>query len=175
MRVQRGRGPRVSALALGLCMLIGGCAAPRPIEQAHTAVVLPTETLPLGYTPLPFQLARPTDPPTRTAPTAPPPMPASVDQRSQYERWIVEARAAHPYPETAEHMLHVMICESSGNAATIAGPYHGLFQYLPSTWAGDWNPYRDQPILDARAQIFATAKAWQEGYQSWWGCYQAPS
>jgi hypothetical protein len=83
-----------------------------------------------------------------------------------------EARALHPYGEPVEQMWSVMICESSGDASVVAaGLYHGLFQYSAETWAGAWNPYRDQPILDPRAQIFATAKAWQDGHQSWWGCY----
>jgi hypothetical protein len=68
-------------------------------------------------------------------------------------------------------MWELMICESSGNPGVIAGSYHGLFQYDAATWAGEWNPYRDQPILDPRAQIFATAKAWHDGNQHWWGCY----
>jgi hypothetical protein len=165
-----------------VCWMLVGCAALRPAEQprdteAFSIEALPTETLPLGYTPLPFQLAQPIEiQPSPTVPLlAPVASDQQSDQRSQYERWIVEARLVHPYPETAEHMWRVMLCESSGNAAVVAGPYYGLFQYLPSTWDGEWNPYRDQPILDARAQIFATAKAWQDGYQSWWGCYQVSS
>ncbi len=92
------------------------------------------------------------------------------DWQSQYRAWINEARQTHPYSESSEIMWNVMICESSGNP-TIQGPGEliGLFQYQPSTWAGTWNPYRDQPITDARAQIFATAKAWQDGNQQWWG------
>lgn len=82
-----------------------------------------------------------------------------------------EARAAHPYSEPIEVMWQVMLCESSGEADMVAGSYYGLFQYEQATWAGDWNPYRSSPILDPRAQIFATAKAWQDGSQRWWGCY----
>lgn len=83
-----------------------------------------------------------------------------------------EARAKHPYGESIEQMWEVMLCESSGDSETIADTYYGLFQYHPDTWGGEWNPYRDQPILDPQAQIFATAKAWQDGNQSWWGCYR---
>jgi hypothetical protein len=68
-------------------------------------------------------------------------------------------------------MWNVMMCESSGNPEVVVDSYYGLFQYRPDTWGGDWNPYRDQSILDAHAQIFATAKAWQDGNQAWWGCY----
>jgi hypothetical protein len=83
-----------------------------------------------------------------------------------------EARAAHPYSEPIELMWQVMLCESSGRADEVAGSYSGLFQYDSATWSGDWNPYRANPILDPRAQIFATAKAWQDGNQHWWGCYR---
>jgi hypothetical protein len=86
---------------------------------------------------------------------------------------MVEARTLHPYSESIEAMWALMICESTGNPGMVAGDYHGLFQYSSATWAGDWNPYRDRPILDPRAQIFATAKAWHDGYQHWWGCYGA--
>jgi hypothetical protein len=84
-----------------------------------------------------------------------------------------EARVAHPYSEPLEVMWQVMLCESSGQADQVANNYYGLFQYQQATWAGDWNPYRANPILDPRAQIFATAKAWQDGNQHWWGCYHA--
>jgi hypothetical protein len=83
-----------------------------------------------------------------------------------------EARLRHPYGESVEQMWDVMICESSGDPSVVAGAHHGLFQYSLETWSGDWNPYRDSPILDPQAQIFATAKAWHDGYQSWWGCYR---
>ncbi|MEM6556839.1 MAG: hypothetical protein AAF642_13245 [Pseudomonadota bacterium] len=91
----------------------------------------------------------------------------------QYRAWISEARAAHPYPESEEKMFEVMMCESGGRADVVnpAGPYSGLFQYVAGTWAGDWNQYRDSDILDARAQIFATALAWNNNMQSHWGCY----
>lgn len=110
-------------------------------------------------------------PPARAAPlptyAAPTPPPA----QNQYRVWMQEARAQYPYDEPAEQMWQVMQCESVGEADTVSGSFYGLFQYHPDTWAGDWNPYRDLPILDPRAQIFATAKAWHDGYQSWWGCY----
>lgn len=87
----------------------------------------------------------------------------------QYRRWMQEARDLHPYQESVDTMWAVMLCESGGNpAAQGTGELIGLFQYQPSTWSDAWNPYRDQPITDARAQIFATAKAWSDGYQGWW-------
>jgi hypothetical protein len=99
--------------------------------------------------------------------------PVSEETLDRYRTWIVEARKKHPYPESADRMLSVMMCESRGQATIInpAGPYKGLFQYNPQTWNGDWNEYRDEDILDPRAQIFATALAWQRGMQGQWGCY----
>jgi hypothetical protein len=104
--------------------------------------------------------------------TAPPATAQPATSSEQYRAWMDEARIRHPYGESVEQMWEVMMCESSGDPNTIAGAHHGLFQYSVETWAGDWNPYRDSPILDPQAQIFATAKAWHDGYQSWWGCYR---
>ena len=92
---------------------------------------------------------------------------------AQYKAWIGEARAQHPYPDSEQRMFDVMMCESGGNADIVnpAGPYTGLFQYVAGTWRGEWNTYRDSDVTDARAQIFATALAWNLGMQSHWGCY----
>jgi len=84
-----------------------------------------------------------------------------------------EAKKVYPYPQTLDKMYRVMMCESSGNprASGGRGAWLGLFQYAPTTWRGSWNPYRNSSIYDARAQIFATAKAWSIGMQSHWSCY----
>jgi hypothetical protein len=70
-------------------------------------------------------------------------------------------------------MYRVMMCESSGNplASGGGGAWLGLYQYAPTTWRGSWNPYRNSSIWDAKAQIFATAKAWSIGMQRHWSCY----
>lgn len=91
---------------------------------------------------------------------------------AQLRQWIDEARAMYPYPESTDKMWRVMMCESTGYPGAVgSGIYYGLFQYLPSTWAGSWNPYRNESIWDARSQIFATARAWSIGMQSHWSCY----
>jgi hypothetical protein len=92
---------------------------------------------------------------------------------SQYRQWMVEAKAKHPYPQSVDKMYRVMMCESSGNpnARGGGGAWLGLFQYAPRTWRGSWNPYRNSSIYDARAQIFATARAWSVGMQNHWSCY----
>ena len=111
--------------------------------------------------------------PEQNTETSTPSASASEASPEQYRAWISEARRAHPYPESEEKMHAVMMCESGGNAEIVnpAGPYSGLFQYAAGTWNGDWNDYRGSDIFDARAQIFATALAWNKGMQSHWGCY----
>ena len=97
----------------------------------------------------------------------------SADSNQDYRALMEQARLQYPYAESVDKMWQVMQCESSGNPniSDASGLHFGLFQYNPTTWAGDWNPYHDADIYDARAQIFATAKAWHDGNQGWWGCY----
>jgi hypothetical protein len=91
-----------------------------------------------------------------------------------YRAWIAEARAKHPYADSVDRMYAVMMCESGGRLAVVnpAGPYTGLFQYVAGTWNGTWNTYRTAGMVDAKAQIFATALAWSLNMQSHWGCYR---
>ncbi len=98
--------------------------------------------------------------------------PAHASLIDQYRVWIHEARLAYPYPQSENKMYRVMMCESGGDRFAIgAGRWYGLFQYVPSTWRGSWNPYRAADIHDAHAQIFGTAAAWHRGMQSAWSCY----
>ena len=92
----------------------------------------------------------------------------------QYKQWIQEARLQYPYPEPADKMYRVMMCESAGDRQAVGGRgrYYGLFQYIPATWRGSWNPYRTADLYDAKAQIFATAAAWKRGMQNQWSCYR---
>ena len=151
-------------------VLLTTCGAEAPLTLPTAYVVRSSAVAPIRRTPTP--------PPRPTSTLEPaivaPPIAAPVVDTplEQYRAWMQEARAAHPYSEPIEVMWEVMLCESSGQADQVAGGYYGLFQYEQATWAGDWNPYRASPILDPRAQIFATAKAWQDGNQHWWGCYQ---
>ena len=95
----------------------------------------------------------------------------------QYRAWMEQARVKYPYPQSVDKMWRVMMCELSGNsyASSPSGTYKGLFQYHNNTWKGSWNPYRTNKIWDAKAQIFATAKAWSIGMQSHWSCYYITS
>lgn len=127
--------------------------------QAATPAVAPT---PQAQVPAAAQPVAPSQP---AAPI--------TDTLAQYKGWIAEARALHPYAESEQHMFNVMMCESRGNArVSNAAGNTGLFQYAAGTWRGDWNPHRAADVRDARAQIFATARAWELRYQHWWGsCY----
>jgi hypothetical protein len=97
----------------------------------------------------------------------------SRETLAKYRAWMEDARKLYPYPQSVDKMYRVMMCESSGNARAVGyrSLYHGLFQYARGTWNGKWNPYRSQNIYDAKAQIYATAKAWSIKMQSHWGCY----
>ena len=78
----------------------------------------------------------------------------------------------YPYKEPASRMYRVMMCKLGGDRFAVgAGRWYGLFQYVPGTWRGAWNPYRASSLNDSKAQIFATAKAWSIGMQSAWSCY----
>lgn len=151
-------------LSLGALAVACGEGGAVPRDELQAQIQTPALSLP--------PTTRPTIQLTPAPPTvAPPPPDPTAAAAASYRAWMEEARLLHPYAESLEHMWAVMLCESSGDATVVAWPYHGLFQYSAETWGGAWNPYREQPILDPRAQIFATARAWQDGHQSWWGCY----
>src|SRR4051812_25405432 len=153
------------ALLLVSC---GGALTP----TLPTAYVVRASVAPMPALHTPTIPAPATNLPAATPTALPSAIPVLNTPLDQYRAWMQEARAAHPYSEPIEVMWQVMMCESSGRADQVIDSYYGLFQYQQATWAGDWNPYRASSILDPRAQIFATAKAWQDGNQHWWGCYQ---
>jgi len=166
--------------------LVNACGANTSVAQLPTAEIRLASIPPAAIEPLIVQatlaptaddgiasgrssaVGGPSPQPTEVISASPNANPAPSDQ---YYAWMIEAQALYPYPEPVQAMWEVMICESSGNPTAVTGANQGLFQYDSATWAGDWNPYRDQPILDARAQIFATAKAWHDANQHWWSCY----
>ena len=161
-------------LLSGLLASCGGSAAipPPPTPSAPTAPLPnPADLRAAAASPAPSASPTLDIQPTAT-PLAPSAAPTPATAFEQSRAWMAEARAQYPYDEPIDSMWAVMMCESEGNPELSAGEYHGLFQYAPETWAGDWNPYRDSSIFDPHAQIFATAKAWHEGNQAWWGCYR---
>lgn len=46
----------------------------------------------------------------------------------------------------------------------------GLFQFLDTTWAGSWNPYRGVSVFSAKHNALAAAYAMHLGHWSWWAC-----
>jgi hypothetical protein len=159
---------------------IGGSLYPAP--SALLARITPTAVeQPADEAPSPdLSLSTTAEASERSAPA--PPAPTSrrgaVDEQTlaQYRAWIHEARQAHTYADSEERMYAVMMCESRGQATIVSPAGHsGLFQYSRATWNGAWNTYRDQGILNPRAQIFATSLAWQRNMQRHWGgCYSNP-
>lgn len=155
-----------------------------PLVAKPASIEKPAETSPAtpGVAGKPVVIAE-APPKLETAPVSTPEQPRPVASNeltsgslAQYKAWIAEARAKHPYADSEQRMYDVMMCESGGNAKIVnrAGPYSGLFQYATGTWNGGWNEYRSENVLDARAQIFATALAWQKKMQRQWGCYTHP-
>lgn len=87
-----------------------------------------------------------------------------------YADWINDA--ASKYGVDASRMSRMMYCESGGNANSVGGGgrFYGLFQYLPSTWAGAsaGAGYTGASIFDPKAQIYTTAwKISVSGYGAW--------
>lgn len=76
--------------------------------------------------------------------------------------------AANEYGISPEWLLSIASCESGFNprAYNPAGPYIGLFQYHPDTWAN--NGYGS--IYDPVAQSRTTARMLSQGGASHWGC-----
>lgn len=104
--------------------------------------------------------------PTSDAPLMNPGTTASGEQ----EIIGVIQRAAAAYGQSPDDMIRVARCESSLNPRAVdpSGSYHGLFQFVPSTFAG--TPYGGQDIYDPWANAHAAAWMWSEGRKSEWVC-----
>jgi hypothetical protein len=161
---------RLRMFCLLFCFALASCGGSPTVTLPTAYVVRAGAAAPAWHTPTTAATA--TLPPLATPTSQPSPTALPGTPLEQYRAWIEQARVTHPYGEPVEVMWQVMLCESSGQPDQVSGIYYGLFQYQPDTWAGEWNPYRASPILDPHAQIFATAKAWQDGNQHWWGCYR---
>jgi hypothetical protein len=72
--------------------------------------------------------------------------------------------------QSREAMLRVARCESGLNPSAVGGggAYHGLFQFVPSTFAG--TPYGEYDIYDPWANANAAGWMWAEGKKSNWVC-----
>lgn len=78
--------------------------------------------------------------------------------------------AAHNYGQNGDAMLRVARCESGLNPSAVGGggAYHGLFQFVPSTFAK--TPYGQYDIYDPWANANAASWMWSEGGKSAWVC-----
>jgi hypothetical protein len=78
--------------------------------------------------------------------------------------------AAGNYGQSGDDMLRVARCESglNPNAVGGGGAYHGLFQFVPSTFAG--TPYGQYDIYDPWANSNAAGWMWAEGKKNTWVC-----
>ena len=78
--------------------------------------------------------------------------------------------AADNYGQSGEAMERVARCESSLNPHAVGGggAYHGLFQFVPSTFANP--PYGEYDIYDPWANANAAAWMWAQGQKSAWVC-----
>lgn len=78
--------------------------------------------------------------------------------------------AARAHGQDPEAMLRVARCESGLNpyAVDASGSYYGLFQFVPSTFAG--TPYGGGDIFDPAANAGAAAWMWEQGRKGEWVC-----
>ena len=78
--------------------------------------------------------------------------------------------AARAHGQNPEAMLRVARCESGLNPYAVdpSGSYYGLFQFVPSTFAG--TPYGDGDIFDPAANAGAAAWMWEQGRKHEWVC-----
>ena len=91
---------------------------------------------------------------------------------SYSEQQIIDIirEASNNYGQSSQDMLRVARCESGldPNAVGGGGAYHGLFQFVPSTFAG--TPYGEYDIYDPWANANAAAWMWSNGQKSSWVC-----
>ncbi len=78
--------------------------------------------------------------------------------------------AADNYGQSRDDMLRVARCESGldPNAVGGGGAYYGLYQFVPSTFAG--TPYGQYDIHDPWANANAAGWMWSEGHKGDWVC-----
>lgn len=89
---------------------------------------------------------------------------------SEQEVISVIQQAAAAYGQNPDDMIRVARCESNLNPRAVGagGMYHGLFQFVPSTFAA--TPYGGQDIYDPWANAHAAAWMWSEGRKAEWVC-----
>jgi hypothetical protein len=115
--------------------------------------------------------------PVEAAPSEPAPEPVTGGTygpggAGYSEQQIIDIihEAATNYGQSPDDMVRVVRCESGLNPHAVGGggAYHGLFQFVPSTFAG--TPYGSYDIYDPWANANAAAWMWSEGQKSSWVC-----
>jgi hypothetical protein len=78
--------------------------------------------------------------------------------------------AADNYGQSRDDMLRVARCESGLDPHAVGGggAYHGLYQFVPSTFEG--TPYGQYDIYDPWANANAASWMWAEGHKNEWVC-----
>jgi hypothetical protein len=78
--------------------------------------------------------------------------------------------AADNYGQSRDAMLRVARCESGLDPSAVGGggAYYGLFQLVPTTFAG--TPYGQYDIFDPWANANASGWLWSEGHKDEWVC-----
>ena len=106
---------------------------------------------------------------TTTSPDAPIANPGVASSSEQEIIGIIQ-QAAAAYGQNPDDIVRVARCESNLNPRAVdpTGSYHGLFQFVPSTFAG--TPYGGQDIYDPWANAHAAAWMWSEGRKFEWVC-----
>ena len=144
----------------------GGEAAPvaKDLVAAPADAAAPQPTEPIAE-----PAAEPADEPPAAAETAAPPS-APVGAYGEQEIIRIIHEAADRYGQPREDMVRVARCESglNPNAVDPAGLYYGLYQFVPSTFAG--TPYGQYDIFDPWANAHAAAWMWSEGRRGEWVC-----
>lgn len=153
--------------------LVRADVSPAPLVNSsaslseETSAISTSNVAQLSTTPLtPSAAPTPTPSPTTTsAPHAPVPAPIVYPPGTVQE---IIVRAARKYGVSGSWMIKIATCESGLNPRSVnaAGPYDGLFQFLPSTFYANggtniWSPTQQANIT---ADMLAHGQAGQ------WGC-----
>jgi hypothetical protein len=93
-----------------------------------------------------------------------------IDTADEFEQLIIQK--CSEYGCSADQVIRVMYCESSGNQYANSGWYMGLFQQDKKFWPARAASYghAGADIFDAYAQIEVATKMFSLGMGSHWGC-----
>jgi len=101
--------------------------------------------------------------------TASKPSPGASTYAPDDRWWPLIQTAAEKNGVDPVGMHKMMLLESDGREGLVtADQFYGLYQYVEDTWNGEWNPWRDEDMLDGRVQIKATALALKNGKGPYW-------